>query len=224
MTVSTTARSNNTDLRQKVVDGIKRRIVLGELKPGDRITEAELTHSLGVSRPTAREALNQLARIGYLVQEAYRGHRVGALSGERVLELARIRTLLDLQAAGAVMGDPTGLAMERLETAWARFRGSLLGDDPVIRHEEHIAFHRALWESAGNSFLMTLWPAFEAEMTLLLAYEQRLRHDDKRALALHEAIVVALRTGDQDRVAEALDEHTIVSAQDVSESLQAHEP
>lgn len=215
------AARRNTDLRQKVVDSVKRRIVLGQLRPGDRVTEAELTESLWVSRPTAREALNQLARIGYLVQEAYRGHRVGALSPDRVLEIAHIRTLLDQEAAEAVIADRSGRALGQLGAAWERYRALASDEDPVVRHEEHIAFHRALWEAAGNSFLMTLWPAFEAEMTLLLAHEQHVRHDEDRALALHEGIVAAIRTGDQDRVSEALGAHTIVSAQDLAERLRA---
>lgn len=221
--MSTAARNNNTDLRQKVIDSIKRQIILGQLEPGARVTEAELTESLWVSRPTAREALNQLSRTGYLVQEAYRGHRVGALSGKRVIEFAHIRTLLDQEAAEAVLADRSGRALRQFEAAWGRYRELALHEDPVVRHEEHIAFHRALWEAAGNSFLMTLWPAFEAEMTLLLAYEQHLRHDDARALALHEGIVLALRTGDQDRVAEALAAHTIVSAHELYEQLGAEQ-
>lgn len=212
-------RENNTELRQKVVDDVKRRIVLGELRPGDRITEAELTGALWVSRPTAREALNQLARTGYLVQEAYRGHRVGEVSGKRVLEFAYIRTLLDQEAAEAIIADRTGQALDRLEQVWERYRGMALVEDPVVRHEEHIAFHRGMWEACGNTFLMRLWPTVEAEMTLLLAYEQSRRHDDQRALALHEAIVVAVRTGDQDRVAEALHAHTMTSAQDLHDLL-----
>src|SRR5699024_8211330 len=68
----TSARTpvSNTERRQRVIDEIKRRIVLGELRPGERIIEADLTSSLEVSRPTAREALNQMARDGFLIQEA----------------------------------------------------------------------------------------------------------------------------------------------------------
>lgn len=79
-----------------------------ELRSGDRITEAELTGRLWVSRPTVREALNQLARVGYLVQEAYRGHRVGGIPARRVLEFVRVRTLFDQEAVQSVLADTSG--------------------------------------------------------------------------------------------------------------------
>ena len=39
--------------REAVVREIRRAIILGDLKPGERITEARLTTFLNVSRPTS---------------------------------------------------------------------------------------------------------------------------------------------------------------------------
>src|SRR5699024_12293174 len=66
----TSARTpvSNTERRQRVIDEIKRRIVLGELRPGERIIEADLTSSLDGRRPTAREALNQVDSDNMLLQ------------------------------------------------------------------------------------------------------------------------------------------------------------
>src|SRR5699024_6047596 len=91
------ASVSKTQRRQRVIDEIKRRIVLGELRPGERIIEADLTSSLEVSRPTAREALNQMARDGFLIQEAYRGLRVADIEVDSMLEIARVRVALDTE-------------------------------------------------------------------------------------------------------------------------------
>ena len=44
-------------LSRMVAEEIKDAILKGVLKPGDKLVETELTHSLGVSRTPLREAL-----------------------------------------------------------------------------------------------------------------------------------------------------------------------
>lgn len=46
---------------------IRRSIILGDTRPGDKFTEAQLADRLGVSRPTIREALNALVEEEGLV-------------------------------------------------------------------------------------------------------------------------------------------------------------
>ena len=62
--------------REAVVNQIRRGIVLGVLRPGEKLTEVGLASALQVSRPTVREALAQLAQEGLLTAEPYRGLRV----------------------------------------------------------------------------------------------------------------------------------------------------
>lgn len=214
------ARTGNTELRQRVVDEIKRGIVLGTLAPGQRIIEAEVTAALAVSRPTVREALNQLARDGYLVQEAYRGHRVARVDACRLREFARLRVLLDCEAASMITEEPSGAAMARLDAVWEVYRAQAENPDPLVRHESHLAFHRGYWEAAGNSFLLTMWPVVEAEMTLSLALDQRRRHDSARTLAVHREVVEATRVRDMARVRRAFDAHTMDSVRALSRDLE----
>lgn len=214
----TSARTpvSNTERRQRVIDEIKRRIVLGELRPGERIIEADLTSSLEVSRPTAREALNQMARDGLLIQEAYRGLRVADIEVGSMLEIARVRVALDTEAIDEILDDSTGARMARLEESWERFEGESNAADPLAVHEAHIRFHRGIWEAAGNYLLMRIWPVVEAQMTIILAYDQFTRRDAERAHAIHAALMRAIRSGDRARIRTALDVHTMDSAQELA--------
>jgi len=65
--------------RDGVMNEIRRAIILGTIKPGEKLTENKLSAALNVSRPTMREALAQLSQEGLLVQEPYRGLRVADL-------------------------------------------------------------------------------------------------------------------------------------------------
>lgn len=207
---------SNTERRQRVVDEIKRRIVLGEIRPGQRIIEAELTSSLDVSRPTAREALNQMARDGFLIQEAYRGLRVADIESDSLLEIARVRIALDTEAISEILADKTGRRMDMLEEAWRVFEKATAESDPLALHEAHVRFHRGIWEAAGNYLLVRIWPVMEAQMTIVLAYDQFTRTNPARAHAIHAALMRAIRTGDSAQIRTALDVHTMDSAQELA--------
>jgi GntR family transcriptional regulator len=61
------AGSNRPSLPTAIADELRRRVDVGELQPGDRLpSEPDLAVELGVSRPTLREALRQLAAEGWL--------------------------------------------------------------------------------------------------------------------------------------------------------------
>ncbi|MCX7135778.1 MAG: winged helix-turn-helix domain-containing protein, partial [Proteobacteria bacterium] len=51
-------------LRQQVEDAVRQAIVDGQLQPGQRLPERELTERMGVSRTLVREALRQLESEG----------------------------------------------------------------------------------------------------------------------------------------------------------------
>lgn len=216
--------ASNTERRQRVIDEIKRRIVLGEILPGQRIIEAELTSSLEVSRPTAREALNQMARDGFLIQEAYRGLRVADIHVDSLLEIARVRVALDSEAIDEIIADSSGRRMTVLEDVWRRFEAASAESDPLILHEAHIDFHRGIWEAADNYLLMRIWPVVEAQMTLILAYDQFTRRDAGRAHAIHAALMTAIRSGDRNRIRTALDVHTMDSAQELAFLIEGSSP
>ena len=97
-----------TPAREAVVGSIRRAIVVGDLKPGDKLTEVPLAASLDVSRATLREALNLLVQDGLLVQEPYRGFSVTSLSPDALRDIAATRVPLDLIAVNAILADSSG--------------------------------------------------------------------------------------------------------------------
>ncbi|MEU4836367.1 winged helix-turn-helix domain-containing protein, partial [Streptosporangium sp. NPDC023615] len=59
-----------------VVDDLRGLILAGQYVPGDRLGEAELAETLGVSRTPVREALRRLQAEGLVEIAANRGARV----------------------------------------------------------------------------------------------------------------------------------------------------
>lgn len=205
--------------RDAVMNEIRRAIVLGALKPGEKLTENRLSASLSVSRPTMREALTQLAQEGLLIQEPYRGLRVADLDAKAIIDIAHTRVALDMLAAEAIVADETGKRLQIVRDAWDDYNRLPIDADPVTTHESHITFHRRIWEASENSLLIRLWPVTEAHLTIALAQDQATRHDPRRAHDIHERIVDALVGGNLDQVHAALVAHTLDSAEELVRML-----
>jgi DNA-binding GntR family transcriptional regulator len=198
--------------RDGVINEIRRAVVLGTIRPGEKLTEVQLSEWLNVSRPTVREALNQMAQEGLLVQEPYRGLRVATLDAAAIMDLANTRMALDMLAVTAILEDTSGRRMAMVEDSWAEYSKVEMDPDPVIRHESHVAFHRSLWAASENALLLRLWPVTEAHLTIILAQDQAARADPVRAHQVHEKLVEAIRSKDLEVIRKAFTEHTMRSA------------
>ena len=201
--------------RDGVMLEIRRAIVTGTLKPGEKLTENRLAAALNVSRPTIREALAQLAQEGLLIQEPYRGLRVADLDADAIRDIARTRVALDMLAVEGVLGDPSGRRLSRVRAAWEEYERLPVDPDPVEAHEAHVAFHRAIWEASENTLLIRMWPVTEAHITIVLAQDQATRSDPRRAHDVHQRLVEAILGRDLERVHRALVVHTIDSAEEL---------
>lgn len=205
--------------REGVVSELRRSIVLGRLKPGQRLTESGLSTALGVSRPTVREALNQVSQEGLVRQERYRGLRVADLTPAEVLDFARVRMALDIQAATDVLSDPSGRRVTAVIGAWERCAPDLASPDPLVQHDAHLELHRNIWEAAENSFLIRLWPATQGHMTIALARDQAAQQDQYRNVGGHRPIVEAFKSRNIEAVRRALAIHTLDSARELAKMI-----
>jgi DNA-binding GntR family transcriptional regulator len=201
--------------REAVVNQIRRGIVLGVLRPGEKLTEVGLATALRVSRPTVREALTQLAQEGLLTAEPYRGLHVTGIDAAAIRDLAQTRMALDRLAIRAIIDDASGRRMDALLQAWHAYEAAIDDPDPVARHEAHLAFHRAIWLASDNVLLNQLWPVIEARMTIALSEDQRARPNPERSHRIHAAVVESIVARDPDRIETALHAHTVATAEEL---------
>jgi DNA-binding GntR family transcriptional regulator len=67
-------------LREKISTSIRDLIIEGTLKPGERLTEPEMSSSLGISRTPLREAFLQLESEGFVLVQPRRGAIVSGIN------------------------------------------------------------------------------------------------------------------------------------------------
>lgn len=85
--------------QEAVLAQLRRAIVSGELRPGEPIRQSALAERFGVSRVPLREALKILEGEGQVTYRPHRGYVVTELNMDDLLEVYRIRELLEGEAA-----------------------------------------------------------------------------------------------------------------------------
>ncbi len=198
----------------QVADQLRESILSGEIPPGERVNEVQLSQRLGVSRTPTRAALHALAAEGLLDYETNRGFTVRAYSPQSVSESYEIRAVLEgLACRLAAAREPVPKVKALFEEALA------LGDEVVAGFEgtpaqmeayrqSNVAFHNAVMTAADNQMLEdTLRLALARPATSLrniVSFSEnpvRRRHDD------HHRIYDAIRAHDGWRAEVLMREH-----------------
>lgn len=143
-------------LKDHVYHYISECINSGELHPGDKINELQVSEKLHISRTPVREALTQLASDGYLDNMPRKGFRVKSLDAEKVRQLYEIIGTLDGRAAT--------LCMEYLtENDLVQMRLLAESMDQVIQagqgdryYELQVAFHDVYLNRCPNTEMTSL--------------------------------------------------------------------
>lgn len=86
------------NLADHVADTIRRQLIDGELRAGQRLSEAVLSEQLQISRNTLREVFRSLIKEGLLLHEPNRGVSVVVPSIADIIDIYRVRRLIECQA------------------------------------------------------------------------------------------------------------------------------
>lgn len=85
--------------RHHVREEIQRRILSGETRPGERLSQQSLARELGVAQGTVRESLFELQWLGLVESIDRLGVFVGKLDVERICQAYQVRAVLEGLAA-----------------------------------------------------------------------------------------------------------------------------
>lgn len=175
--------------REIVVRDLIRGLYEGRFEPGQRLFEAELTASFGLSRGPVREAMNALAAMGIVDLTLQRGARVKVLSIDEAIDtLVVAQALVALAARLAAQNIERPGARARLESA----NKTLAGFDPSSPSVEFARardqFYAAIGEIAGNDQLNASMPTvrihlIRVQFRSVLNATDRMRQPDYRRIA-----------------------------------------
>jgi DNA-binding GntR family transcriptional regulator len=190
-----------------VLAELRRAIIAGELLPGQPLRQNALAERFGVSRVPVREAFKVLESEGQVVYEPHRGHKVATLSLADLLEVYRLRQLLESEAARVAVGNRSDAVLVEMRAA-ARDVETASGAGDLLRMTEaNRRFHFTLVTAARmprlERIVQVLWDATEAYRFVYYGAE------DNRSRVEHEhaLIIEAFAEGNAELLITLLDEH-----------------
>jgi DNA-binding GntR family transcriptional regulator len=194
---------SRTSTAERVAGILRTRIIEGWFPPGTRLAEDAIGTALGVSRNTLREAFRLLSHERLLTHELNRGMFVRTLSVDDVVDLYRVRRLVECGVIRAVTGAHPGL--DAVAVAVADGEDALGRSDWQALGTANISFHRALVALAGSPRSDELMSGILAELRLVFHVMADPQRFHEPYLARNRGILGQLQDGDGPGAAETLD-------------------
>lgn len=186
---------------------LRREMLAGRLKPGDRISQRDAGKAIGCSIVPVREALKVLEVEGEVRHMPQRGFFVAALDLRELREAYRMRELLEAEAISLAVPQLSQDDLEALATSVLRVSRAGQRGGVEEMAEANREFHFRLFDASGQerlcSVIRLLWRWTEAFRGLYyVEMRNRQRVDEE-----HRALLRAVARRDAVRAIELQAEH-----------------
>lgn len=192
MTIGGTHRT----LRDEVTAELRRRIMSGELQQGERLVEDRLAAQLGVSRNPVRESIRVLATEGFVEVIPRIGAAVARLSSAEAEELFDVRMAIEGLAARLAARKATPASAARLRRVLEEARDAVENGHLDAVADLNTAFHRAVGEVAGNSYLNLMMAPMLQRAQWVFSQTAAVR--GPHSWTEHVSLCEAIAAGDED--------------------------
>ena len=195
-------------VKEYLIDSI---LINQKYKPGDRIVETKLAKELEVSQAPVREAIRDLALMGLLKSEPYKGTRVKKISSRELQQVYEIRSSLESLAVKSAAQKMTEEDLEHIQSIIDNMVAEAKKGNYQKQTELDSKFHNTLIELSGNNILKKVWNTVGIRYWTFIGitYINFHRHElnlEDQALR-HQPICDALCNGDGDKAQSLIKSH-----------------
>jgi len=194
----------------QVVDDLGRRILAGEVKPGEPLPqELTLCSQMGVSRTVVREAIKSLAAKGLVESRAKRGTIVrptrawnyldaevlqwqlhAVLDGRYLFHLTELRRAIEPAAAAMAARRATDESLRLISQACKRMQRTADSVEEFLATD--IQFHVEILHAAGNPFFAPIANVISTSLESSLRVTNRQPSDNHASIPVHEKVMKAI--------------------------------
>ncbi|MET3600963.1 GntR family transcriptional regulator [Martelella mangrovi] len=203
-----------------VYDRLREDIVLGRVKPHERLKVSELARRMGTSTNPVREALQQLRGEGFVIMETNRGARVRPMDADFVRDIIEIEMLIEPKLTHWYVGNATAEDIRVLDGLCTQMEALKLDEDHAEQSRLDAMFHQYMYERHYNRHAMELW---WRHRDILGAIGRPFTISPKRrneVLREHRALLDAIRRQDADEAARVIAAHVEGAGQHIIEQMR----
>ncbi|AVK64364.1 GntR family transcriptional regulator [Lactobacillus sp. CBA3606] len=214
--------SQNTPLKDALLDALRKTIILGDIAAGTRINEKKLSEGLNVSRTPIRYALRRLASENLVESIPGVSMVVRGITIKDAYEIFDIRKELDALATRKAMLRMTAVDFETLRELLEQTERELDVVPDITMVSYFTDFNQFIYQHCEMPHLVTI--VFKLQAYLVYFRDISIMSRERRALALQEhwRIYQAMVNQDEAQINLIIREHLGQSLQFIVKEMRAH--
>lgn len=200
---------------EHIYNGIKN----GTIKSDETLSERSLAKELNVSRTPVREAFRRLEKYGLVETEPHRGVKVITFSADRVMQLYKVREVLEGLAARGLAENPNKESIRRLEKLLTKASEAVKDEDIELLSEINSQFHSELAHSTNNLYLIDIMKTLQSHISICMTASLARTGRPFKNIEEHHLILNAIKQGDSDFAESMAKYHVRTSMENVLKNL-----
>ncbi|HBG74893.1 MAG: hypothetical protein A2X25_07665 [Chloroflexi bacterium GWB2_49_20] len=185
-------------VKDQIYKELRRSIIKGYLKPGERLDIVKLTKHYETSITPLRDAISLLSQEGLVTIKPRRGYFVCQITVHQLIDLFEVREILETASIQRAVGRITDEQIEQLTHDYTGY-----DDDSYDRYiDENRRFHCLIAKATGNEELVQMMGRVHDLLArfMFLVFRQTVKTQDKT----HTCIIEALQARDEEAVLKAI--------------------
>lgn len=201
-------RIQRKTLREEVVYLLREKILSGQIAPGQRIIEAELSEELGVSRGPIREAIRQLEQEGLALYTPNKGCSAAELSSEDEWEICLLKGSLEKLSLKLAKCQLPLESIKNMESAIRAMEKAEKKLDLLRISECDELFHRELAGLAKKKRIFETWQTLGRSNFAIDVDGNKGDCDDIRLQHVrHNVLLEVVKRENYEDICDAIDQH-----------------
>ena len=207
-------------LRDVVFNTLRKAILRGELKPGERLMEIQLANKLGVSRTPIREAIRKLELEGLVLMIPRKGAEVAQITEKNMQDVLEVRKALEELSVQLACERITPEQVEEMKMAAEDFRKVLKSGDVTKIAEADVQFHDIIFAATNNQRLITLLNNLREQMYRFRVEYLKQKECYPQLLEEHDKLIALISGGEVEEACELIGRHIDNQASTVSDVIR----
>lgn len=205
--------------RDEIRNAMKKAIMSGELKPGDRIIETKWARELGVSQSPVREAIRELEMIGLVENIPYQGCFVRSVTKKDMKDSYKVRMYLELLGIQDAVKNVDQEQIREIQSILKEMEVAAEENNFDLYIQKDVLFHKKIVSISKNDILIRSWDQCNIhDLTYIGTW---VSHRTLEQLSIrHEGLYEAIASRDVDRATKEISRHfeQLIEEMEISES------
>lgn len=207
-------------LREVIFNTLREAIIVGELKPGERLMEVQLADKMGVSRTPVREAIRKLELEGLVNMLPRKGAHVADLSAKDIMDVLEVRSTLDGLATTLAASRITEEELKELKHVQAQFVNYVEKDNLQGSIKKDVEFHELIYRASRNEKLIQIANNLREQVQRFRVIYLKDFSNTREIIREHSEIVEAISRKDVDTAQKVAQRHIKNQEEAIVKALQ----